>query len=180
MVQNKETVQQLKELSTSLHSISLIMQAQYQVLVFWIYVELFCLVVILITLAFCSKILQEYNAILLSILWFLGVDVVTIMTYFKLRRSGKTFIRDFNKGCDILRIIADRAEWTRYKKELIYKGNNNTINDAVNSFFSVSERCWSPRRSEKRYYTILVRFLPIFVSYISLAFLLNVLFVLLF
>lgn len=180
MKQNKETIQQLKEFATKLSNISLLLHAQYRSLVFLVYIESSCLVIILITFAFCSKIQRELIPILLSILWLFTVDAVTIMIYLRLRRRGKTFIQNFNEGCSILQNMADRAEWTQYKKKLIYKGNDSTINDAVNSFFSVSERTWSPRRSEKKYYAILVHISPLLILYLSLAFLLKVIFAILF
>lgn len=176
MRQNRETKQQLKDLATRLSKISFLMHAQYRSIAFLVYVELSCLVVILITFAFCSKIQRELTSILLSILWLFTVDTVTIMIYLRLRSRGKTFIHNFNEGCKILQNMADKAEWTRYKKRLIYNGNDNSINDAVNSFFSISEKIWSPRRSDVKYYSLLTRMLPTFVLYISLAYLLKVIF----
>lgn len=174
MGQNRETIQQLKNLATRLNNISFLMHAQYRSIAFLVYVELSCLVVILITFAFCGKIQRELTSILLSILWLFTVDTVTIMIYLRLRSRGKAFIHNFNEGYKILQNMADKTEWTRYKKRLIYNGNDNSINGVVNYFFSISEKIWSPRRSDGKYYSLLTRMLPIFVLYISLAFLLKI------
>lgn len=174
--QNKETSQQLKKLAIDLHNIALSMRAQYRLLSFLAYAEVLCLVVMSGFIVFGNRILRELDSAFLAIFLLLVVDIVAIFTYIRLRRRGLYFRKSYQEGLGILKTMADRAEWTRYKKRLIYRGNDESISNAVDDFFSVSERTWSPCRSERRYYSILVLMFPLYVLSSFFAFILKAMF----
>ena len=65
--------------------------------------------------------------------------------------------------------MSDKAEWTRYKRRLIYRGNDVEVSEAVDDFFITSEQLWSPSRSEKKYFYTLIRLSPIIVITLLIA-----------
>lgn len=168
--QNKDTSLQLKELALGLHNISLSMRVQYRTLSSLAFAEVFCLVIILLLFLFGSRTLRDLNSIILAAILLVIVDIIAIIIYVRLRRNEMSFRKKYQEGRGILKIMADKAEWTNYKKKLIYRGNEEKTSSAVDAFFSVSEKMWSPCRSEKRYYAILVFVFPPFVAGAFLAF----------
>ena len=174
--QNNETSQQLKRLAIDLHNIALSMRVQYRFLSFLVFVEVLCLVIIPGFIVFENRILQELDSAILAIFILLIVDVVALIIYVRLRRRGSSFRISYQEGRGILQTMADKAEWTRYKKRLIYRGNDEKTSYAVDDFFSVSEKTWSPCRSERRYYSLLVLMFPLYVLSSFFAFILKAIF----
>lgn len=172
--QNKYTSLQLKGLALGLHNISLMMRTQYRVLSSLAFAAVLCLVIILGFIFGVSWILRELDSVFLGAILLLIVDIVAIFIYVRLRRRGMSFRRKYQEGCEILKNLADKAEWTSYKKRLIYRGNWEYTSYAVDEFFSISEKIWSPCRSEIRYYAILVLVFPPIVSSSFIAFILKI------
>lgn len=168
--QNKETVQQLKGLAICLKNIAQTMRVQYRILSLLAYAEVLYLIVISVFLRFSSRVIQELDSAFYTIILLLIVDMFAIVNYVRLCKQGHSFRQKYQEGREILQTMADKAEWTRYKKRLIYRGSDENTTKAIDAFFSVSEKMWSPCRSEKKYYIILALMVPVYVLISFLAF----------
>lgn len=157
---NKETVQHLKELAEYMQDIARTMRVQYRVLSFLAYTEVLSFIAVSVFMVFCNRILRESGSVFPAVSLLLIIDGLSIVIYVLLRKQGRTFLQKYKEGREMLQTMADKAEWTRYKKRLIYKGNDERVSNAIDDFFSVSEKLWSPCRLEKRYYAILVLVFP--------------------
>ena len=93
----------------------------------------------------------------------LFLDSISFIVLVRMLKAADCFRKTYYEGRDILKDMADKAEWTRYKKRLIYKGSEESVNNVVEGFIKVTEKAWSPFRTENRYYFILV---TIFIPYI--------------
>lgn len=175
--QYKNTSQQIKELALCLHNIALYMQLQYRKISVIAFVEVLSLVVNFVFLRFESIIICKLGSVALTVSLLFVVDIVTMIGYVMLRRIGISFRHSYKKGLEILQTMADKSEWTRYKRKLIYRGDNENMSNAVDIFFSLSEKKWSPCRSEKRYYIILMLIIPFSILCSILAFILKAIFI---
>lgn len=165
--QNKETFQQLKKYASHLQKIVFMMQSQYRTLTFFAYAVVLCLIVILILLIFVSTIIRKSESFIFAIVLMVIVYIVSIVDYMQLRKQGMIFRQKYQEGRKVLQIMVDKAEWSRYKKRLIYRGNDEIMDNAIDKFFLTSEKVWSPCRSEKRFFSILMLIFP---SYILISF----------
>lgn len=172
--QNKETTQQLKELALDLQNIAMTMRSQYRLLSFLVNTEVLFLFIISIFVALCNRIVREFDSVFSVILLLLIINFFAIINYMKLRKQGISFRKKYQEGRKILQIMADKAEWTRYKKRLIYKGNDEKTSNAVDFFFYIAEKKWSPCRTEKKYYAFLLLTVPFFIIYSFIAFVVKV------
>ena len=160
---NKETLQKLKELSSSLQLIVDKLQSQYRELSRLANVMVVCFLNIIFLLMFCKKLILGLDSVIYPVLMLISIDTISIMVFIRLIKAAACFRKTYYEGRDILKDMADKAEWTRYKKRLIYKGSEESVNNVVEGFFKVTEKAWSPFRTENRYYFILV---TIFIPYI--------------
>lgn len=165
---NKETLQNLKELSSGLQLIVYKLQIQYRALSMMANVLVVCFLNITFLLMFCKKIILELDSVIYPCLMLISIDAISIIVFIRLLKAASYFRKTYYEGRDILKNMADKAEWTRYKKRLIYKGTEESVNNVVEGFFKVTEKAWSPFRTENRYYFMLVTiFIPfIFSSFI--------------
>lgn len=160
---NKETLQKLKELSSSLQLIVDKLQSQYRVLSGLANILVVCFLNITFLLMFCKKLLLVFDSVIFPFLMLLFLDSISFIVLVRMLKAAACFRKTYYEGRDILKDMADKAEWTRYKKRLIYKGTEESVNNVVEGFFMVTERVWSPFRTENRYYFMLV---TIFIPYI--------------
>lgn len=168
--QNKETVQYLKELAEYMQDIARTMRVQYRILSFWAYAEVLSFVAISVFMVSCNRILHESGTVFPAVLLLLILNGLSFVFYVLLRKQGKSFRQKYKEGREMLQTMADKAEWSRYKKKLIYKGNDESVSNAIYDFFSISEKLWSPCRLEKKYYTILILIFPPYTLISFLAF----------
>ena len=160
---NKETLQKLKELSSSLQLIVDKLQSQYRVLSGLANILVVCFLNITFLLMFCKKLLLVFDSVIFPFLMLIFLDSISFIVLVRMLKAAACFRKTYYEGRDILKDMADKAEWTRYKKRLIYKGTEESVNNVVEGFFMVTERVWSPFRTENRYYFMLV---TIFIPYI--------------
>ena len=160
---NKETLQKLKELSSSLQLIVDKLQSQYRVLSGLANILVVCFLNITFLLMFCKKLILVFDSGIYPFLMLLFLDSISFIVLVRMLKAAACFRKTYYEGRDILKDMADKAEWTRYKKRLIYKGTEESVNNVVEGFFMVTERVWSPFRTENRYYFMLV---TIFIPYI--------------
>lgn len=165
---NKDTLQKLKELSSSLQLIVDKLQSQYLVLSRLANVMVVCFLNITLLLMFCKKLILEIDSVIYPCLMLISIDAISIIVFIRLLNAAACFRKTYYEGREILKDMADKAEWTRYKKRLIYRGREESVNNVVEGFFKVTEKAWSPFRTENRYYFMLVTiFIPfIFSSFI--------------
>lgn len=161
--QNKETIKELKSLVSNLQVITKAMSDNYAVLSKIVIQELLILFFLFILLLIYGRIVNNSFYVLpclaiLSILLFL-----LSMIGYKLVKLGAKHKEYFTEGKHIIKTMADKAEWTTFKKRLIYNGNDAEVSNSVNDFFIVSEKTWSPSRTEKRYFISLVASLPMVI-----------------
>lgn len=160
---NKETLQKLKELSSSLQLIVDKLQSQYRVLSGLANILVVCFLNITFLLMFCKKLILVFDSVIFPFLMLIFLDSISFIVLVRMLKAAACFRKTYYEGRDILKDMADKAEWTRYKKRLIYKGTEESVNNVVEGFFMVTERVWSPFRTENRYYFMLV---TIFIPYI--------------
>lgn len=161
--QNKETIKELKSLVSSLRNITEAMSDNYVILSRIVIKELISLFLLFIILLFYSRVMNNSLYVLpcLAILALL-LFLLTMMSY-KLVKLGTRHNEFYNEGKHIIKTMADKAEWTTFKKKLIYNGNDVEVSNSVNDFFYISEKIWSPSRTEKRYYISLVASMPVVI-----------------
>ena len=160
---NKETLQKLKELSSSLQLITDKLQSQYRVLSGLANIMVVCFLNITFLLMFCKKLILVFDSVIYPFLMLLFLDSISFIVLVRMLKAAACFRKTYYEGRDILKDMADKAEWTRYKKRLIYKGSEESVNNVVEGFFMVTEKAWSPFRTENRYYVMLV---TIYIPYI--------------
>lgn len=171
---NKETLQKLKELSSSLQLIVDKLLSQYRVLARLANVMVVCFLNITFLLMFCKKLILGLDSVVYSVLMLISIDTISIMVFIRLIKAASCFRKTYYEGRDILKDMADKAEWTRYKKRLIYKGTEESVNNVVEGFFKVTEKAWSPFRTENRYYFMLVTFFIPFILSTLIVFIIKV------
>lgn len=171
---NKETLQKLKELSSSLQLIVDKLLSQYRVLARLANVMVVCFLNITFLLMFCKKLILGLDSVVYSVLMLISIDTISIMVLIRLIKAASCFRKTYYEGRDILKDMADKAEWTRYKKRLIYKGTEESVNNVVEGFFKVTEKAWSPFRTENRYYFMLVTFFIPFILSTLIVFIIKV------
>lgn len=165
---NKDTLQKLKELSSSLQLIVDKLRSQYRILSSLANVMVVCFLNITFLLIFCKKLILGLGSAIDPFLMLISMDAILVIAFIRLLKAAACFRKTYFEGRDILKDMADIAEWTRYKKRLIYKGKEESVSNVVEGFFKVTEKAWSPFRTENRYYFMLVTiFIPfIFSSFI--------------
>lgn len=160
---NKETLQKLKELSSGLQLIVDKLQSQYRVLSGLANIMVVCFLNITFLLMFCKKLILVFDSVIFPFFMLIFMDAISFIVLVRMLKAAAYFRKTYYEGRDILKDMADKAEWTRYKKRLIYKGSEESVNNVVEGFFMVTEKAWSPFRTENRYYVMLV---TIFIPYI--------------
>lgn len=165
---NKETLQELKSLASSLRKITLAMRDNYVALRRFVIQEIYLLLILVLMLAIGSR-LKEGVYVLLYMVFPVIIISLLSLTIIKLTKLGEKHTQYYNQGRETIKTMSDKAEWTRYKRRLIYRGNDVEVSEAVDDFFITSEQLWSPSRSEKKYFYTLIRLSPIIVITLLIA-----------
>lgn len=165
---NKETLIELKSLAYSLRRITLAMRDNYAVLRRFVFQEIYLFLILLVVFAIGARLMRELYMLIYMVFPALIIFLLAL-TIIKLTQLGEKHNQYYIQGREIIKTMSDKAEWTRYKKRLIYRGNDVEVSQAVDDFFIVSEQLWSPSRSEKNYYYTLVRLSPIIIVTLLIA-----------
>jgi len=165
---NKETLKELKSLASSLRRITLAMRDNYIDLRRFVIQEICLLLILVLILAISARFMM--GAYILVYLVFPAIIIsLQALTIIKLTKLGEKHNQFYNQGRETIKTMSDKAEWTKYKRRLIYRGNDVDVSEAVDDFFIASEQLWSPSRSEKNYYYTLMRLSPIIVITLLIA-----------
>lgn len=165
---NKDTLKELKSLASSLRRITLAMRDNYFDLRRFVIQEI-CLLLILVLMLVISARLMLGAYIIIYLVFPTIIISLQVLTIIKLTKLGEKHNHFYNQGRETIKTMSDKAEWTRYKRRLIYKGNDVDVSKAVDDFFITSEQFWSPSRSEKNYFSTLIRLSPIIVITLLIA-----------
>lgn len=165
---NKETLRELKSLASSLRRITLAMRDNYVVLRRFVIQEIYLFLILLLVFAIGVRFMTELF-ILVYMVFPALIIILLALTIIKLAQLGEKHNQYYIQGREIIKTMSDKAEWTRYKKRLIYRGNDVEVSQAVDDFFIASEQLWSPSRSEKNCYYTLMRLSPIIIVTLLIA-----------
>lgn len=167
---NKETLKELKSLAFSLRRITLAMRDNYAVLRRFIIQEIYLTLILILMFAIGARFMTGLY-ILVYMIFPALIIILLALTITKLTKMGEKHNQYYIQGREIIKTMSDKAEWTRYKRRLIYRGNDIEvlISRAVDDFFIISEQFWSPSRSEKNYYYTLLRLSPFFIVTLLIA-----------
>ena len=159
---NKETLIELKSLAYLLRRITLAMRDNYAVLRRFVFQEIYLFLILVVVFAIGTRLITELYIFVYMVFPAL-IIILLALTIIKLTQLGEKHNQYYIQGREIIKTMSDKAEWTRYKKRLIYRGNDVEVSESVDDFFIVSEQLWSPSRSEKNCYYTLVRLSPIII-----------------
>lgn len=164
---NKETLRELKSLAYSLRRITLAMRDNYAVLRRFVFQEIYLFLILLLLFVIGARLMTLY--MLVYMVFLVLIIFLLALTIIKLTQLGEKHNQYYIQGREIIKTMSDKAEWTKYKKRLIYRGNDVEVSQAVDDFFIVSEQLWSPSRSEINCYYTLVRLFSIIIVTLLIA-----------